>query len=74
MSILNALRNKIVNRVFACVNSEKRYDPKYKKCINDIQKYISLSCYLLFYELKTKNAKIKYFISISYYIILFMMM
>ena len=29
MSILNVIRNKILNRVFACINNEKKYDPNY---------------------------------------------
>ncbi len=29
MSVLNALRNKLLNRVFACVNNGVKYDPNY---------------------------------------------
>jgi hypothetical protein len=31
MSILNALRNKIIQRIFACVQSGKKYQKNYQK-------------------------------------------
>ena len=34
MSVLNALRNKLLNRVFACVNNGIKYDPNYLNQIN----------------------------------------
>ncbi len=34
MVVLNALRNKILNRVFACVNKGQLYDPGYVNTIN----------------------------------------
>ena len=34
MSVLNALRNKLLNRVFACVNDGVKYNVNYLNKIN----------------------------------------
>jgi transposase len=33
MSVLNAVRNKLILRIFACVREDKRYEKKYAKLV-----------------------------------------
>jgi transposase len=33
MNVLNAVKNKIIHRIFACVNQKRKYDPNYKYCL-----------------------------------------
>lgn len=33
MNVLNAVKNKIIHRVFACVNQKRKYDLDYKYCL-----------------------------------------
>jgi len=33
MSVLNAVRNKIIHRIYSCVMNERKYEKNYKKTL-----------------------------------------